>query len=65
MTLKDLTDAVLYLGPIGTLATLPVPEELWEDDAFWEELDRRHRIHPGGPLNPMIRASKGQDEHHR
>lgn len=63
-TLQDMTDAILYFGPLETLAPQPIPEEIWQDDAFWEELDRRSILERGQPLDPMIRASKGQNDVH-
>jgi len=47
----DRADAYLYLGPYGTLTMTQVPAEIYCDEAYVNELDRRHRLATGRPLD--------------
>jgi hypothetical protein len=49
---QDVADAFLYLGNSGGLA-LPNWTELQNDKAYWTELQRRHQIEFGCPLDPV------------
>lgn len=44
-------DALLYLGPKASLTTSPVEPSPYLDPAYGRELDRRHRIRDGGPID--------------
>jgi hypothetical protein len=50
-TYADVADAYLYFGPYGTLTLTQVPTETYRDKAYVDELDRRHRLATGQPLD--------------
>jgi hypothetical protein len=49
--LEDETDAYLYLGPLDTLTMSRPSPEIYRDEGYFRELDRRHRILTGRPLD--------------
>jgi hypothetical protein len=48
---KDRPDAILYLGPRAELTMEPRPVELFRDDSYFQELNRRHQLAHGRPLD--------------
>lgn len=48
---KDGPDAILYLGPRAELTMEPRPVELFRDDAYFQELNRRHQLAHNRPLD--------------
>jgi hypothetical protein len=50
-TLADKADAYLYLGPIESLTMEARSPELFRDRAYVDELDRRHKLASGRPLD--------------
>ena len=54
---QDIADALLYLGPQRLHTLSRVPDALYEDDAYWEELNRRSEIVFGEPVDPQIRLN--------
>jgi hypothetical protein len=50
-TLEDKADAYLYLGPRDALTMEPRSPDLFRDDAYLRELNRRHRLIVGQPLD--------------
>ncbi len=58
LKLEDLADALLYLGPIGSLTrSAPSPDMYRGDEDYLLELQRRHEIVHGRPmdLNSFLR----------
>lgn len=55
-TLLDVADALLLIGEEG----LEEDASIWQDDAYWDELNRRYMIVFGTALDPRIRQSKGK-----
>jgi len=60
LKLRDITDAVIL---IDRDRRHPAPDGLWEDDAFWDELNRRNVILYAIPIDPSIRATRGASDH--
>jgi len=56
--LDDTCDAILYLGPARTLTTATTDWDHFDAD-YLQEIDRRHRIQFGCPLN-LSRWKRGQ-----
>src|SRR5262249_41413467 len=50
-TLRPRADALLYLGPRNELTLEPLPPDIYRDEAYVKELDRRSKICMGQPLD--------------
>lgn len=50
-TLADLADAYLYLGPRHLLTAVPPMPDVYRDDAYFQEMNRRNVLKEGRPLN--------------
>jgi hypothetical protein len=48
---EDVADAYLYLGPVDSLTMSHPSPKLYLDEAYFRELNRRHIIMTGQPLN--------------
>jgi hypothetical protein len=57
LVLRDIADAYLYLGPASSLTRVPPPGTIYEEPDHLRELERRHPIVTGQPLDvPPPRA---------
>lgn len=52
---QDMADAILYWGSPDELTYLEPPPQLYQDDAYWEELNRRSHIARDQPMNESLR----------
>lgn len=57
-TRADLVDAYLYLGPRSSLQWSKPSAEVYADEAYWKELNRRSLIRYGRPLDPESRTKR-------
>jgi hypothetical protein len=55
MKCEDLFDAFLYLGRRDKLTLSPAPPEVFQDDNYWAELDRRSRLIFGRPFPEFLK----------
>lgn len=55
-TLGALVDAVLIWNPAQVTMLDPAPET-YQDDRYWEELNRRSMLVRGQPMDPSLRPS--------
>jgi len=51
LKLKDVADALLYVGPRDRLTQLFMPRSELEGTAYGKELARRYKIQTGGDIN--------------
>ena len=51
LTIEDLVDAYLYAGPLEALSVAVPPLSIYRDDGYFQELNRRHLLVFGEPIN--------------
>jgi len=60
-SLYDVADGLILIDGSKKVET---PSYIWEDDQFWNELNRRNTTLYDIPIDPMIRKTKGAADHH-
>ena len=53
--IKDYMDALLFLGERKDMKYSEIPKNIFQDDTFWNELNRRNKIMFGEPLDESLR----------
>ena len=61
LLLCDIANGIILIDNSKKTIT---PNYLWEDNEFWNELNRRNLILYALPIDPMIRKSKGTANNH-
>jgi hypothetical protein len=55
MLIQDATDAYLYLGPKASLRYDSIPAEVYRDEAYKREIERRQKLSGMSPAPPPPR----------
>ena len=53
--LEDMVDAILYWGPPEAFTYAEPPPRLYQDDVYWEALNRRSLMLRGQPMDSTLR----------
>lgn len=54
-SVEDIVDALIYIGPSKDWKIVAAPQEAFQDDEYWSELNRRSQIRFNRPMDESLR----------